>query len=86
MVRDLSQASGSQGNPLCRICLSEDFEPSNPLFSPCKCSGTMKYIHLNCLQEWLNSRKVIKDNPFSKTYYWKNLECELCKTTYPNTV
>ena len=72
--------------PLCRICLSEDNESLNPLFSPCKCSGTMKYIHLDCLKEWLNSKKVTKENAFSRTYFWKTLECELCKTTFPNMI
>ena len=38
--------------PLCRICLSEDNETSNPLINPCTCSGTMKYIHLFCLKQW----------------------------------
>jgi hypothetical protein len=48
IIRDPS-AAGSNGLPLCRICLSEDYENINPLFSPCKCSGTMKYVHLGCL-------------------------------------
>jgi FHA domain len=46
----------------------------------------MKYVHLKCLQEWLNSRKVTKETPVTKTFYWKSLECELCKATYPNNV
>jgi hypothetical protein len=36
----------------CRICLCEDNEMTNPLINPCKCSGTMKYIHLQCLKQW----------------------------------
>ena len=75
---------GSTGLPLCRICLSEENELENPLFAPCKCAGTMKYIHLQCLQFWLNSRKITKETAFTKTFFWKTLECELCKTTYPN--
>jgi hypothetical protein len=46
----------------------------------------MKFIHLNCLQEWLNSRRATKETASTKTFYWKNLECELCKTSYPNSV
>lgn len=42
-------SSTSNGLPLCRICLSEENNIENPLFSPCKCKGTMKYIHLTCL-------------------------------------
>jgi E3 ubiquitin-protein ligase DOA10 len=72
--------------PLCRICLQEENETLNPLFSPCKCSGTMKYIHVNCLKEWLNSKKVSKETPFARTYFWKTLDCELCQTVFPNTI
>ena len=40
-----------------RIWLSEDQgEESDPLISPWKCSGTMKYIHLKWLTEWLESK------------------------------
>lgn len=28
----------------------------------------------------------MKDTPSTKTYFWKNLECELCKTSFPNFV
>ena len=36
---------------VCRICLGEDDEGiSNPLFSPCKCAGSMGLIHLDCLK------------------------------------
>lgn len=38
------------GNPVaCRICLGDAPEVENPLFSPCNCDGTMKYVHLKCL-------------------------------------
>lgn len=70
--------------PICRICLSDENETLNPLFSPCKCAGTMQYIHLNCLQEWLNSKLITKETPYTKTFFWKNLECELCKSPFPN--
>lgn len=54
-----ANAGGSQqskGESVCRICLSEDSEQDNPMISPCKCSGTMKFIHLECLKEWLNCK------------------------------
>jgi len=36
---------------ICRICLGGDGDDTecdddNPLFAPCVCSGTMKYVHL----------------------------------------
>lgn len=30
----------------CRICLGEENDDGNELISPCKCAGTMKYIHI----------------------------------------
>ncbi len=89
ILRNSSRTSNASGISICRICLSEEEPESaniNPLFSPCKCAGTMKYIHLNCLQEWLNSRMITKESASTKTYFWKNLECELCKSAFPNYV
>ncbi len=69
----------------CRICLGDQSDESDPFFSPCQCSGTMKFIHVLCLQKWLKSKLHIKQTSFSTSVYWKTLECELCKTTYPST-
>lgn len=80
---DQTSEKGSNA-PVCRICLSDESDQNNPLFSPCKCAGTMKYIHVDCLREWVNSKKVCKETEFSKTYFWKNLECELCMSQLPN--
>lgn len=74
---------------ICRICLSEQTartKAENPLISPCKCDGTMKYIHAECLWEWLLSKWTMKENGFSCSYYWKSLECELCKSNFPHKI
>ena len=68
----------------CRICLSEEQSPDNPLISPCKCSGTMRFIHLQCLREWLQSRLNVKQSGSIISYHWKALDCELCKTNLPS--
>lgn len=36
--------------PFCRFC----FDDTNPedLFVPCNCTGTARYVHKRCLQEW----------------------------------
>ncbi|KAI0761783.1 hypothetical protein BD413DRAFT_700194 [Trametes elegans] len=54
----------------CRIC-SAPAEPDQPLFHPCKCSGTIRYIHQDCLTEWLAHSK-------KKT-------CDVCKYPYSFT-
>ncbi|KAM0339424.1 hypothetical protein ACHAPQ_001683 [Fusarium lateritium] len=52
---------------ICRICRGEG-TPEEPLFYPCKCSGSIKYVHQDCLMEWLSHSQ--------KKY------CELCKTSF----
>lgn len=69
---------------VCRICLGENCDAEDPFFSPCHCAGTMKYIHVLCLQRWLKSKLHTKSTGFSISVYWKTLECELCKKTFPS--
>ncbi|KAF8159833.1 hypothetical protein B0H34DRAFT_704960 [Crassisporium funariophilum] len=54
----------------CRIC-SAPAEHDQPLFHPCKCSGTIRYIHQDCLTTWLAHSKK------------KN--CDVCKHSYSFT-
>ncbi|MCJ1312822.1 hypothetical protein MMC25_006498 [Agyrium rufum] len=51
----------------CRICRGEGSK-EEPLFYPCKCSGSIKFVHQGCLMEWLSHSQ--------KKY------CELCKTHF----
>lgn len=67
----------------CRICLSDTYTKQNPLMTPCKCAGTMRYIHLECLQQWLASKMTMRQSGSTLSYSWKNLECELCKEPFP---
>ena len=52
-------AAVEESGKCCRICLEdeEDVESGNPFITPCKCTGSMKYIHLKCLREWTDSKK-----------------------------
>uniref|UniRef100_A0A336MSI5 CSON005075 protein n=2 Tax=Culicoides sonorensis TaxID=179676 RepID=A0A336MSI5_CULSO len=58
-----SQASQTSGD-ICRICHCES-DPHNPLLTPCYCSGSLKYVHQSCLQQWLTASETSS--------------CELCK-------
>lgn len=58
-----SQASQNSGD-ICRICHCES-DPQNPLLTPCYCSGSLKYVHQACLQQWLTASATNS--------------CELCK-------
>lgn len=67
----------------CRICLSEAETGIDPLICPCKCAGTMKFIHLNCLKEWLKSKITAKVSDKGMSFHIKDLVCELCKGVFP---
>jgi len=84
LVKIEEQVKSSKSElPICRICLMEDEEVGNPLISPCKCAGSMRFIHHGCLKIWFSNRRVVKHSNIVTTYFWKNLECELCKHPYP---
>ncbi|XP_049297151.1 E3 ubiquitin-protein ligase MARCHF2-like [Anopheles funestus] len=51
---------------VCRICQSSSDEVS--MISPCLCKGSMKYVHLECLELWLNRSGLTR--------------CELCLHTF----
>lgn len=38
---------------VCRICRNPG-DAENPLRYPCACSGSIKYVHQDCLLQWLN--------------------------------
>lgn len=38
--------------PTCRFCLDEANTPRNPLISPCRCIGSVKFVHELCLLRW----------------------------------
>ena len=73
----------------CRLCFCEgNFEGDNPLISPCKCTGSVTYIHLNCLRKWLTSKITTKASSTNNIYCYtfKTLECEICKSIIPEIV
>lgn len=70
----------------CRICLGETCTPDNPFIAPCACDGSMKYIHLLCLREWLKSKLSVRESGTVVTYSWQPMTCELCKEPLPETI
>jgi RING-variant domain len=47
----------SEEIPRCRFCWDTTAHSGNPLFSTCKCSGSVGYIHFECLRGWLDVKK-----------------------------
>ncbi|VDO47150.1 unnamed protein product [Haemonchus placei] len=54
----------SDDHHMCRVCRGED----GHLYYPCLCTGSIKYVHQECLTEWLK--------------YSKKEVCELCNYKY----
>ena len=78
---DLEESGAQESGRVCRICLEEEeeLESGNPFITPCKCAGSMRHIHLKCLREWTDSKKQFVDAGGVCSYFWENLNCELCK-------
>ncbi|CAG9321610.1 unnamed protein product [Blepharisma stoltei] len=74
----------SFGN-ICRFCLNDNYSDTNLLIAPCRCTGSMKWIHYKCLQTWLKSKIRIKQGRSVACYSWKQLHCEICQEVYPLT-
>ena len=86
-------SKNTKKNKICRICYQEEDDILiNPLIRPCKCSGSMKYIHLKCLLHWLKSRtsnnQMISNTNENFNAYFINqkTECELCKHLFPDYI
>ncbi|OAY39236.1 probable E3 ubiquitin ligase SUD1 isoform X2 [Manihot esculenta] len=52
---------------VCRICRNPG-EAENPLRYPCACSGSIKFVHQDCLLQWLNHSNA--------------RQCEVCKHAF----
>ncbi|KAL7870079.1 hypothetical protein AOLI_G00140670 [Acnodon oligacanthus] len=71
--RLLEEESDEEDEDVCRICQCKGTSPTNPLLSPCQCSGSLQYIHHDCLKRWIQTKiKSGAELSGVKT-------CELCK-------
>jgi len=62
----------------CRFCLLEGFidDRVDPLVQPCKCSGSIAYVHKQCLIKW--RRTDVRPN--------QDTNCPLCKSVYDSRI
>lgn len=40
----------------CRVCFGREGGERNPLLNLCKCAGSVKHIHYQCLKRWVSTR------------------------------
>lgn len=56
--------------PTCRICLGPQEQNNDPLIHPCKCRGSTKWVHRQCLNTWRNTN--------ARLYF----QCDICHFRY----
>ena len=80
--------SSNSNSKICRICYLEEDTDKNPLIQPCSCSGSLKYIHLDCLRQWIGTRNWtrVESNENCCIYLIKEIDCELCKNKLPDYI
>ncbi|OCT63513.1 hypothetical protein XELAEV_18044612mg [Xenopus laevis] len=69
----LQEDSEEEDGDLCRICQTGMTTPLNPFIEPCKCSGSLQYVHQDCMKKWLNA-KINSGSTLEGI-----TTCELCK-------
>ncbi|NXP00559.1 MARH7 ligase, partial [Certhia brachydactyla] len=69
----LLEDSEDEEGDLCRICQMSSASPDNLLIEPCKCTGSLQYVHQECMKKWLQSKINSGSSLEAVT------TCELCK-------
>lgn len=52
----LLEDSEEEEGDLCRICQMAAASSSNLLIEPCKCTGSLQYVHQECMKKWLQAK------------------------------
>ncbi|KAM9123216.1 E3 ubiquitin-protein ligase MARCHF7 isoform 5-T8 [Pangshura tecta] len=69
LLEDTEEEEGD----LCRICQMSSASSTNLLIEPCKCTGSLQYVHQECMKKWLQSKINSGSSLEAVT------TCELCK-------
>ena len=63
--------------PACRIC-GEFSDQQNALYHPCRCTGSIKYVHEICLVKWLTIKATGRSGETQIVANLNETKCELC--------
>ncbi|KAF0753673.1 hypothetical protein AaE_005624, partial [Aphanomyces astaci] len=66
----------------CRVC-REEAEPRRPLFAPCKCNGSIRHVHSDCLIHWLTFSKRDACDLCSHTFLFRQVYAHGCPDVIP---
>lgn len=70
--------AGSIKKNACKYCLEEEDDPTNPLISPCKCKGTMGFVHAKCMFKWILEKVKHIKNDYIIIFSWEQILCDVC--------
>ncbi|XP_072795475.1 probable E3 ubiquitin-protein ligase MARCHF10 isoform X6 [Vicugna pacos] len=73
LQESLLQEDSAEEGDWCRICQIAGGSPTNPLLEPCGCVGSLQFVHLECLKQWLKV-KITSGADLSTVK-----TCEMCK-------
>ena len=68
--RQKSKTTSQLIDPSCRICLEKS--DGSTLISPCKCIGSVSFVHEDCLKTWIQSSNA----------GLKEAKCEICHSNF----
>jgi len=79
----MPQATEATDEKICRICQDDDGD----LIAPCRCSGSIKWVHRKCLDEWraqsFNSQNFVSCSMCKQSYVFERInQSEEAKTKY----
>jgi hypothetical protein len=86
ITKEVLQSAPGEKKRECRICFMDENDSNEVLVNPCNCKGTSEYVHVKCIQDWINSKVKRKANHDVSSLNWKKLNCEVCKLPLPDIV
>lgn len=67
--------AAAAGEHVCRICWDGSEGEGNRLVEPCACSGSMRYVHAQCLAHWQQQLRAQKGLAAAR-------RCDICKAPF----
>lgn len=53
---DCAVVDQTSNDNVCKVCWSNEQSDENPLLNSCKCDGSVRFIHFDCLKQWLRTK------------------------------
>ncbi|CAD5215271.1 unnamed protein product [Bursaphelenchus xylophilus] len=67
----LGDESDQAAQRTCKICYGIEEEKIDIWMAPCKCSGSIKWVHKDCMTKWIDTAPFVQQN-----------QCNTCRFPY----